>query len=241
MMVRMSGRAVVRVGLLGRTRAGACPNLLQRRSGPGSAAEESAEYQRFSSSAPVRSGPLQQIWTNSAAAGSDGDHSRCPDVHFALESAVPAVVLECKMHHSRAKCTSRRAEDRRSRPRKVIRRASGRISGRRYCEGCSGSGSERVPRVWCEVLSRELGRGAGRDGPPGSPPGVPGGVGRGGIGGPVVGGGPGGAVPAPPFPLRPDGASRMVGRRLACRDAAGPLGPLACGWTTCVPLDHRIS
>ena len=30
---------------------------------------------------------------------------------------------------------------------KVIRRASGRISGRRYYEGCSGSGSERVPRV----------------------------------------------------------------------------------------------
>ena len=70
-----------------------------------------------------------------------------------------------------------------------------------------------------------------------------GGVGRGGIGGPVVGGGPGGAgaVPAPLFPLRPDGASRMVGRRLTCRDAAGPLGPLKCGWTTCVPLDHRIS
>ena len=36
----------------------------------------------------------------------------------------------------------------------------------------------------------------------------------------------------PPPPLRPDGASRMVGRRLACRDAAGPLGPLACCWTT---------
>ena len=61
--------------------------------------------------------------------------------------------------------------------------------------------------------------------------------------GPVVGGGPGGAgaVPAPSFPLRPDGASRMVGRRLACRDAAGPVGPLKCRWTTCVPLDHRIS
>ena len=42
-------------------------------------------------------------------------------------------------------------------------------------------------------------------------------------------------------PLRPDGASRMVGRRLACRDAAGPVGPLKCRWTTCVPLDHRIS
>ena len=77
---------------------------------------------------------------------------------------------------------------------------------------------------------------------PGSPPGAPGGVGRGGIGGPVVGGGPGGgAVPAPPSPLRPDGASRMVGRRLACRDALGLLGPLMFRWITCVPLDHRIS
>ena len=77
---------------------------------------------------------------------------------------------------------------------------------------------------------RALGRGAGRDDPPESPPGVPGGVGRDGIGGPVVEGGPGGAGAVPA--LRPDGTSRMVGRRLACRDAAGPLGPLACGWTT---------
>ena len=123
MMVRMSGRAVVRVGLLGRTRAGACPNLVPRRCAAGSAARRSAEYQRFYSSAPARWGPLQQIWTNRAAAGpgrgaagSDGDHGRCPDVHFALESAVPTVILECKMHHSRAKCTSRRAGDRRPRP-----------------------------------------------------------------------------------------------------------------------------
>ena len=34
----MGGRGVVRVGLLGRSGAGTCPNLLQRRSGPGSAA-----------------------------------------------------------------------------------------------------------------------------------------------------------------------------------------------------------
>jgi len=45
----MGGRGVVRVGLLGRSGAGSCPNLLQRRSGPGSAARGSAEYQRFSS------------------------------------------------------------------------------------------------------------------------------------------------------------------------------------------------
>ena len=43
-----------------------------------------------------------------------------------------------------------------------------------------------------------------------------------------------------PAPLRLDSASRMVGRRLACRDAAGLLGPLACGWTTYVPLDHLV-
>ena len=43
--------------------AGECPNLPQRRSGPGSAAKKSAEYQRFFSRAPARSGPLWQIWT----------------------------------------------------------------------------------------------------------------------------------------------------------------------------------
>ena len=76
---------MVRVGLLGRSGAGACPNLLQRRSGPGSAARRSAEYQRLSSGAPARSGPLQQIRTTGAAAdpregrrGSDGDHGGGP-------------------------------------------------------------------------------------------------------------------------------------------------------------------
>ena len=55
--------AVGRVGLLRRSGAVACPNLLQRRPAAGSAARRSAEYQRFSSGAPARSGPLQQIWT----------------------------------------------------------------------------------------------------------------------------------------------------------------------------------
>ena len=113
---------MVRVGLLGRSGAGACPNLLQRRSGPGSAARRSAEYQRLSSGAPARSGPLQQIRTTGAAAdpregrrGSDGDHGGSPrrrDVHFALESAVPTVVLEGKTHVSRAKCASQRGRGR---------------------------------------------------------------------------------------------------------------------------------
>ena len=81
------GTSVVgRVGLLGRSGAEACPNLLQRRPATGSAAEESAEYQRFSFGASARSWPLQQIWTACAAAapwggghGSDGDHDGRPD------------------------------------------------------------------------------------------------------------------------------------------------------------------
>ena len=72
-MTGMGGYRVVRVGLLGRSGAGTCPNLLQRRSGPGSAARRSAEYQRFSSGVSARSGPLQQIWTNGAVAGPCAD------------------------------------------------------------------------------------------------------------------------------------------------------------------------
>ena len=49
------------------SRSGACPNLLQRPLVTGSAANKSAEYQRSSSRAPARSGPLQQIWTTGAA------------------------------------------------------------------------------------------------------------------------------------------------------------------------------
>ena len=64
---------MVRAGLLGRSGAGACPNLLQRRPGPGSAARKSAEYQRFSSGVSARSGPLQQIWVTGAVAGPCAD------------------------------------------------------------------------------------------------------------------------------------------------------------------------
>ena len=64
---RPDSPGVVLVGLLWRSGSGACPNLLQRRPRPGSAARRSAEYQRFFSGAPARSGPLQQIWTNRAA------------------------------------------------------------------------------------------------------------------------------------------------------------------------------
>ena len=138
MMARAGGRVVVRVGLLWRSGAGACPNLPQRRPGPGSTADESAEYQRFSFGAPARSGPLWQIWTNGAAAGpgrvdagpcTDGGRGDHPalgpvryapgrrDVHFALESAAPTVILECKMHISAKKRDGRGRRGPRRRPR----------------------------------------------------------------------------------------------------------------------------
>ena len=65
----MGGHVMVLVGLLGRPGAGACQNLPQRRPAAVSAANETAEYQRFFSRAPARSGPLWQIWTIRAAAG----------------------------------------------------------------------------------------------------------------------------------------------------------------------------
>ena len=77
MMARPGGRGVVRVGLLRRSGAGACPNLLQRRPAAGSAADESAEYQRFPSRTPAGSGPLQQIWTNGAPAGPGRGSTGC--------------------------------------------------------------------------------------------------------------------------------------------------------------------
>ena len=106
----------MRVGLLGRSGTGVCPNLLQRRPGPGSAADKSAGYQRFSFGASARSGPLQQIWTNDAPTGpctdgGRGDHpAHAPgppppgpgrrNVHFALERALLTAYLESKMHIS---------------------------------------------------------------------------------------------------------------------------------------------
>ena len=126
---------------------GTCPDLLQRHSGPGSAARRSAEYQRFFSHASARPGPLQQIWTTGAARALAGDgrrlgggrdeHSgdpsgrgagppdpsgrlRRPDVHFALESAVPTVVLECKMHVSARIPPLRRPGPRAGRPVRIV-------------------------------------------------------------------------------------------------------------------------
>ena len=107
---RPDSPGVVRVGLLGRSGAGACPNLPQRRPAAGSAARRSAEYQRFSSRAPARSGPLQQIWTNGVAmdpgmggAGRGDDRDRpAPrrEVHFALENDGWNCMFECEVHVS---------------------------------------------------------------------------------------------------------------------------------------------
>ncbi len=73
---------MVLVGLLGRPRAGACPNLPQRRPAARSAANETAEYQRFSSGVPARFGSLWQIWTTGAAAGPVGRAvARLDEVH----------------------------------------------------------------------------------------------------------------------------------------------------------------
>ena len=65
------------------------------------------------------------------------------------------------------------------------------------------------------------GAGAGRDGPLESPPGALGALGAAESAGVIVGGGSGGigGGPGVPPPLRPCRSSRMVGRRLACRDA----------------------
>ena len=120
-MAGMGGRGMVRVGLLGLSGAGACPNLLQRRPGPGSAVRRSAEYQRFSSGVSSRSGPLQQIWTNGAVAGPCADGglgdrpgaraspapTGCRDVHFALERCILPSRGAVRSARSSAKCTSR--------------------------------------------------------------------------------------------------------------------------------------
>ena len=102
-MARTGGSGVVRMGLLGRSGAGACPNLLQRGSGPGLAARRSAEYQRFAFYTSARSGPLQQIWTNSAAAGSDSDHDERSD-----RLAGPAPPRAPKRALRTRKCSSNR-------------------------------------------------------------------------------------------------------------------------------------
>ena len=83
--------------------------------------------------------------------------------------------------------------------------------------GCAAPEPGRLFRGGFEDVGRED-RGGGLLG---SPPSASVGSGAAGSAGAVVGGGPGGVgggSGAPP-PLRPDSASRMAGRRLACRDA----------------------
>ena len=108
---------------------GTCPDLLQRRSGPGSVARRNAEYQRFFSHASARPGSLQQIWTNrrrqapspGAAAGWTAAVTNAPAIPQAAAPARPAPpdapgAQTCTSHSkvqfqplfSSAKCTSRR-------------------------------------------------------------------------------------------------------------------------------------
>ena len=104
MMARMGGREVVRVGLLGRSGAGSCPNLLQRPSAARSAASRSAEYQRFYFVAPARSGPLQQIRTTGVAAGHRGEGRRGPGTARPGTGARPAVAAAtCGCGHRRSR------------------------------------------------------------------------------------------------------------------------------------------
>ena len=63
---------------MGSAGARVCPNLPQRRSGPGSAVRRGAEYQRFFSRASARSGSLWQIWTNRGRRGPGGEGGRPP-------------------------------------------------------------------------------------------------------------------------------------------------------------------
>ena len=114
MMMRVDGRGVVLVGLLGRPGVEACPNLLQSRPATGSAADESAEYQRFFSRAPTRSGSLQQIWTIGAASGPsagggrrlDGDHDEHPGGRTGSRERRPAASTSLD---PRARTSSRRS------------------------------------------------------------------------------------------------------------------------------------
>ena len=219
-MARVGGRGV---GLLGQSGAGACPNLLQRRPGPGSAARRNAESQRFTFGAPARSGPLQQIWTTCAAAGPPGGSPRVPR----------------EGHHGSGGGRSRRPDRPGGPTRTSTRGSSSRVAApgvprrtavrerpaRPRGSRCLAPGaswhrecislSRRRFRPLLSRAGRTSRRERGRPHPT-----------RGGSG-------------APLHSARR--SSRMVGQCLACRDAVALLGPLACGWTTYVPLDHRIS
>ena len=110
--MRPDSPGVVLVGLLWRSGSGACANMLQRRPGPGSAAIRTAEYQRFFSGAPARSGPLQQIWTNRAAMdpqdGRHGSRRRPLDAPPDAETCTSHSNMQFQPSFSSAKCTSRR-------------------------------------------------------------------------------------------------------------------------------------
>ena len=135
------------MGLLGWSGAGACPNLLQRRSGPESAADEIAEYQRSSPCAPVRSGPLQQIWTTYAPAdprerrrGPGGGRSGRPP---GAETCTSHSKVQFQPSFSSAKCTSRRGRGRSRSSRSAATAPSRNIPGEPARKAhCAASGRE---------------------------------------------------------------------------------------------------
>ena len=175
---------VVRVGLLGQSGAEACPNLLQRRPGPGSAARRSAEYQRFSFGASARSGPLQQIWTNGAPTGpcTDGGRGDHPapapgsgrprpapgrrDVHFALERALLTARFEGKIHIStrRGRLRTRPLLRRRARGARASRSSPGGLTADREVgrrgpgRGRCGARTRSAPRSRASARRRRARR-----------------------------------------------------------------------------------
>ena len=185
--MEVGGRGVVRVGLLGRSGAGTCPNLLQRRPGPESAVRRSAEYQRFSSGAPARSGPLQQIWTNGAVAdpgrGGRGpaaappasEHLLCSGEKGSMRgtrggarsrsAAAPASAGRpergCRGIPVRGRSRSRRHPSKRAR-RRPDAAAGSRRSGRRPAPGAGGRARWRGTRRRRRGRGLDLGRAPGR-------------------------------------------------------------------------------
>ncbi len=150
--------AMGRVGLLGRSEMGTCPDLLQRRSGPGSAARRNAEYQRY---LLARFGATRVFATDSdnrrhqgprrgAAAAWAAAVTSAPAIPGAATPARPSTpdapgAQTCTSHSkvqfqplfSSAKCTSRRGV----RPADALDREPGARSGPFRSRGASTPGS----------------------------------------------------------------------------------------------------
>ena len=125
----MGGHVMVLVGLLGRPGAGACQNLPQRRPAAVSAANETAEYQRFSSRVPARWGVFVADLDNPRRRGppegvpragrrprraprranrAHRPRRRLPRMPPDAETCTSHSKVQLQPSFSRAKCTSRR-------------------------------------------------------------------------------------------------------------------------------------